>query len=118
MNGGSHALCSRWDLGYKSRMARAGGVGDRAMHYLGLRTDSAPAQRGWLARIGNPAFATSQRDRWWGALFFAFLAIIAVFILLTAGTWFWYLIGAIDLLISLPYMIRCLIYIGQRRPTL
>jgi hypothetical protein len=76
------------------------------MHYLGLRTDSAPAQRGWLARVGNPAFATSQRDRWWGAIIFALLAIIAVAVMFT-GTW-----------IAVPNVIRCLIYIGQRRPTI
>jgi hypothetical protein len=98
-------------------MAKLDGVGARTMHYLGLRTDSAPAQRGWLARVGNPAFATSQRDRWWGAIIFAFLAIIAVAVMFT-GTWIWYLIGAVDLLIAVPNVIRCLIYIGQRRPTI
>ena len=98
-------------------MAKVDGVGVRMMHYLGLRTDSASTQRGWLARVGNPAFATSQRDRWWGAFLFALLAIMAVAVMFRGG-WIWYLIGAVDLLIAVPNMIRCLIYIVQRRPTI
>jgi hypothetical protein len=89
----------------------------RVLDYLGFRSDTVPSQRSWVARISNPAFATAQRDRWFGALFWVLLIAAAISVL-SRGSWPWYVIGAIDLLIAVPSLINCLRYMVQRRPTL
>jgi hypothetical protein len=89
----------------------------RVLDYLGFRTDAQPARRGWIARIGNPYFATSQWDRVFGAVFWALL-IFAAASLMLRGFWLWYLCAAIDFLIAIPRFIQCLLFIAQQRPTL
>lgn len=89
---------------------------ERVLHYLGFRIDTQPSRRGWIARIGNPRFATSQRDRVLGAVLFGWLIIAAVSLILR-GFWLWYLCAAIDLLVAVPRFIQCLFYVAQQRPT-
>ncbi len=90
---------------------------ERVLDYLGFRSDTLPSRRGWIARIGNPRFATSQWDRVFGAAFWAWLIFAAVSSMLR-GFWLWYLCAAIDLLIAIPRFIQCLLYIARQRPTL
>lgn len=85
--------------------------------YLGFRKDTLPSRRGWLPRIGNPGFATSQRDRVFGAVLYAWLIFSAVWVILK-GSWLWYLCAPIDLLFAVPRLVQCLLYIAWQRPTL
>jgi hypothetical protein len=90
---------------------------ERVLDYLGFRSDTLLSRRGWIARIGNPRFATSQWDRVFGAALWAWVIFGAVSLMLR-GFWLWYLCGAIDILTAVPLFIQCLLYIAQQRPTL
>jgi hypothetical protein len=70
-----------------------------------------------MARIGNPGFATSQRDRVFGVVLWAWLIFSAVWVVLK-GSWLWYVCAPIDLLIAVPQLVQCLLDIAWQRPTL
>ena len=87
------------------------------VQYMGLTTDSVPSQRQWVTRISNPNFATSQRDRWCG-LFFWVILIVGATSQMIRGPWIWYVVGWVDIVIAVPALVKSLLWIVQRRPTL
>jgi len=84
--------------------------------YLGLLEDTPPSRRGWMARISRPEFAMSQRDRVFGTLIFGFIAVCGVSVLIQHRSWLWILCGVADLCLAVSMIVRCVLYIVQRRP--
>jgi hypothetical protein len=68
-----------------------------------------------MARAADPAVATSQRDRWIGVALWTCLIVAAVSVLFR-GQWLWYVLGAIDLLVAVPSLVRCLRSLARRSP--
>jgi len=90
-------------------------LGNRALRYFGLRIDDPAHPRSWLRRVGNPALATSNAQRWVGVLIFALLAFAAISDLFR-GSLVWTVLGVLVLVIALVGLVRSLAFILQRRP--
>jgi hypothetical protein len=72
--------------------------------YLGAE-DVPNRDRPLSLRISHPKFASSRGDVWLGLLVWTFAAIAAVGVLLI-GRWYWYVIGAVDLVMAIPGITR------------